>query len=296
MSNQGYPGNRPTGYGGPPPPQGSGYGGPPPPQGSGYGQPPQQGSGYGGRPPPPPSQSGYGGPPPPQGSGFGQGYNQNPGYGQQRPQGYGAQGGFGQQQGYGAAPPPPPRQQQANGPNPQISQQELYFWFQAVDTDRSGALDATELQRALINGDWSPFSIDTVRLMMTMFDRDMSGTIDFQEFAGLWRYIEDWKKCFRTFDRDGSGTIDRSELLGALTAFGFRVSQQVIDILIKKMDMLDGVKNKKGRGDIGFDRFIYACVTVKTLSESFRALDTNNDGWVELNYDSFLMMSITNKI
>ncbi|OLY79691.1 Programmed cell death protein 6 [Smittium mucronatum] len=148
----------------------------------------------------------------------------------------------------------------------------------------------------LVIGDWTPFSIDTVRLMMTMFDRDMSGTIDFQEFAGLWRYIEDWKKCFRTFDRDNSGSIDRSELLSALTAFGFRISQQVVDILVKKIDTLDDVKSKTGRGDIGFDRFIYACVTVKTLSDSFRNLDTNNDGWIELNYDSFLMMSISNKI
>lgn len=48
--------------------------------------------------------------------------------------------------------------------------QQLLTWFKAVDTDGSGQLSADELQRALINGDWSPFNIETVRLMVNMFD------------------------------------------------------------------------------------------------------------------------------
>lgn len=45
-----------------------------------------------------------------------------------------------------------------------------------------------------------------------MFDRDNSGTINFQEFGSLWKYIADWQKTFRTYDRDNSGTIDKNEL------------------------------------------------------------------------------------
>ncbi|KAJ2848177.1 hypothetical protein GGI22_005787, partial [Coemansia erecta] len=86
-------------------------------------------------------------------------------------------------------------------------------------------------------GDWSRFSIDTVRLMIGMFDRDHSGTISFDEFIGLWKYIEEWKGCFRAFDRDNSGTIDRGELHQALSAFGFRISPQVVDSLIRKYDI-----------------------------------------------------------
>jgi len=54
-----------------------------------------------------------------------------------------------------------------------------------------------------------------------MFDRKHSGTIDFQEFQALWKYVTDWQNCFRSFDRDNSGTIDRSELKTALTTFGY---------------------------------------------------------------------------
>ena len=57
-------------------------------------------------------------------------------------------------------------------------------------------------------------------MMIGMFDRDGSATIDFEEFASLWKYIDDWQKCFRSFDKDNSGSIDKNELKLALTTFG----------------------------------------------------------------------------
>ena len=47
-----------------------------------------------------------------------------------------------------------------------------------------------------------------------------------------------------------------------------------------------------GRGapppGISFDRFVRACVVVKQLSEAFRRLDTDRDGWVQISYDQFM--------
>jgi Ca2+-binding EF-hand superfamily protein len=45
-----------------------------------------------------------------------------------------------------------------------------------------------------------------------MFDRDNNGTINFQEFSSLWKYITDWQNTFRNYDRDNSGNIDKNEL------------------------------------------------------------------------------------
>lgn len=45
-----------------------------------------------------------------------------------------------------------------------------------------------------------------------MFDRDNNGTINFHEFAALWKYITDWQNTFRTYDKDNSGHIDKNEL------------------------------------------------------------------------------------
>jgi hypothetical protein len=65
---------------------------------------------------------------------------------------------------------------------------------------------------------------------------DNTGTIDFNEFAGLWKYIEDWKQCFQTFDVDGSGSIDRNEMKHALRTFGYNLSDNFINLLIQKYD------------------------------------------------------------
>jgi hypothetical protein len=39
---------------------------------------------------------------------------------------------------------------------------------------------------------------------------------------------------------------------------------------------------------ITFDRFVRACVVIKQLTESFRRLDTDQDGWIQINYDQFM--------
>jgi Ca2+-binding EF-hand superfamily protein len=104
------------------------------------------------------------------------------------------------------------------------------------NSDRSGHLTTDELQRALVNGDWQPFNIETVRLMMNLFDKDGSGTINFHEFSALWKYIKDWQQCFQSFDRDRSGSIDKQELKQALYQFGYNVSDRLVEQTIKKFD------------------------------------------------------------
>ncbi|XP_067931885.1 programmed cell death protein 6-like isoform X2 [Watersipora subatra] len=179
---------------------------------------------------------------------------------------------YGQQQGYGQPAPPP-----QGDPN--------YLWgvFQRVDTNRSGDITAFELQAALKNGTWQPFNPETVRLMIGMFDKDNSGTINFQEFQSLWKYVTDWQNTFRGYDRDGSGSIDKNELKNALTSFGYRLSDRFYDILVKKFD-------RHGRGSVAFDDFIQCCVVIQTLTNSFQAYDTNRSGWIQIGYEQFLTL------
>ncbi|KAG8701032.1 hypothetical protein FRC08_004316 [Ceratobasidium sp. 394] len=169
----------------------------------------------------------------------------NPGYGQQGGQGgygqQGGQGGYGQQGGHGgygqqrgaggfqAGPPqgPPP------GADPQ-----LWAWFSSVDSDRSNCISAPELQQALVNGDWSPFDLDTVKMLMSIFDTDRSGTIGFNEFSGLWRYIKDWQGVFKHFDRDSSGSIDGNELSQAMSQFGYPLTPQLLNMVQRKYEFI----------------------------------------------------------
>merc|ERR1712020_29847 len=91
--------------------------------------------------------------------------------------------------------------------DPSVSQ-----WFSAVDTDRSGQISAQELQRALVNGNWSHFSEEACRMMIDMYDKNASGSIDVNEFQLLFSAINQWKGVFQGYDKDKSGSIEQSEL------------------------------------------------------------------------------------
>lgn len=101
------------------------------------------------------------------------------------------------------------------------------------------------------------YSLTNVHFILNagMFDRENRGTVSFQDFGALWKYVTDWQNCFRSFDRDNSGNIDRNELKTALSSFGYRLTDGLIDILIRKYDRF-------GRGTILFDDFIQCCVTL----------------------------------
>ncbi|KAJ7724063.1 hypothetical protein DFH07DRAFT_855230 [Mycena maculata] len=184
-----------------------------------------------------------------------------------------------QQQGYQQGPPP--------GGDPQ-----LYQYFSAVDQDRSGSISVTELQSALVNGNWTHFDLDTVKMLMNIFDTDRSGSINFQEFQGLWKYISDWQNVFRHFDRDGSGSIEGQELSQAMKNFGYNLTPSVLTLLERKYASAPASGYGPPPG-ITFDRFVRACVTVKQLSESFQRADADRDGWIQINYEQFMTMTLS---
>ncbi|KZT69007.1 EF-hand [Daedalea quercina L-15889] len=177
------------------------------------------------------------------------------------------------------APPP--------GADPQ-----LWQWFSAVNATHSGGITVHELQNALVNGDWSKFDLDTVKMLMNMFDVDRSGTIGFNEFCGLWRYIQEWQGVFRHFDKDRSGSIEGYELAEALRSFGYNLSPSLLTLIEQKYASapMSGYGPPPG---ITFDRFVRACVVVKSLTESFQRVDTDRDGWVQLSYDEFMKIVLS---
>lgn len=172
---------------------------------------------------------------------------------------------------------------------PMPSREFLWDVFQKVDRDRSGYISADELQVALSNGTWTPFNPETVRLMIGMFDKQNRGTVSFEDFGALWKYVTDWQNCFRSFDRDNSGNIDKFELRTALQTFGYRLSENIIDMMLRKYDRL-------GQGTILFDDFIQLCIMLYTLTSAFRQYDTDQDGIITIHYEQFLSMVFSLKI
>lgn len=177
--------------------------------------------------------------------------------------GYGQQGGYGQ-------PPGPPHQ--------------VVQWFQAVDQDRSGQIDARELQRALVNGNMAQFSEEACRMMIDMFDANHSGTIDVAEFGRLFDYINQWRAAFMGFDRDRSGTIDQGELGQAMHQLGYRLSPALLANITARAD-------PRGRR-MNLDRFIITMVQLKRLTDSFRSRDREGRGQANIAYEDFLGLAM----
>lgn len=89
---------------------------------------------------------------------------------------------------------------------------EVQSWFDTVDKDRSGQINAKELQAALVNGQGKNFSDQACNLMIGMFDKNKKGTIDVYEFQQLYSYINQWITVYKSFDRDQSGNMEKQEL------------------------------------------------------------------------------------
>ncbi|KAG9312249.1 hypothetical protein JVU11DRAFT_7551 [Chiua virens] len=166
---------------------------------------------------------------------------------------------------------------------------QLWKWFHGVNADRSGEITVVELQRALDNGDWTPFDLDTIKLLMQLFDTDRTGFIGFKQvrvFRGFGGISRTGKMRFDIL----IGTIrdDRwGELRDALAHFGYRLAPRLIELIARKYasPLSYGPNAPPG---ITFDRFVRACVVVKQITESFKRHDTNSDGWIQIDYDGFL--------
>ncbi|EMC95316.1 hypothetical protein BAUCODRAFT_72802 [Baudoinia panamericana UAMH 10762] len=263
-----YGGGRP-----PPPSQGQGYGsqgGPPqspryensqgPRYGNNQAAPPPRNT-YGLTSPPPPANYGYG--PPPQGH-----HNRPPIPDHQRPP---------------TTAPPPPRDGN--------DRDALWPIFLQVDKDRSGQLSEEELRRALVNGDYTAFDPHTIKMMIRMFDTDRSGTINFDEFCGLWGFLAAWRALFDRFDVDRSGNISLREFEDALVAFGYRLSPQFVGLLFSTY----AKSHSRGRGDererqgvLSFDLFVQACISLKRMTDVFKKYDSDRDGYITLSFEEFL--------
>ncbi|KAJ3640146.1 hypothetical protein Zmor_003462 [Zophobas morio] len=186
-------------------------------------------------------------------------------------QNYGGYGGYAP----GAAPGMGP-----TGVSPDVQQ-----WFNTVDKDRSGQINWEELQGALINGQGKNFSESACKLMIGMFDRDKTGTIDVNEFQQLFTYINQWLAVFKNYDRDQSGHIEESELAQALQQMGFKFSPEFIKFLIAKSDL-------QHHKQISVDQFIVLCVQIQRFTEAFRVRDKELKGVITIAFEDFLSVAI----
>jgi len=170
---------------------------------------------------------------------------------------------------------------------PQAGMQDpLYGYFQQV-AGQDGQIDSQELQRCLtsagIAGYYQPFSLETCRLMICMLDRDYSGKMGFNEFKELWTALNSWKGTFATYDRDRSGTIEPHEIHAAINSWGYNLTPQALNIIVKRYS---------DSGRIKFDDFVSCAIRLRLLTDHFRRRDTSQTGNAQFGYDDFIQVTM----
>ncbi|GAB4843891.1 hypothetical protein Ancab_013855 [Ancistrocladus abbreviatus] len=165
---------------------------------------------------------------------------------------------------------------------PPGTDQKVIDCFNRIDKDRNGLLCDKELQSALSSFSQS-FSMRTVHLLMYIFTSTNTRVIGPKEFVPLMSSLQSWKATFQRFDRNRNGSIDASELKEALYSLGFAVPVVIVNLLVAKFDK-SGVKCS-----IQFDNFIECCLTIKGLTEKFKAKDCSATGTATFTYEEFLL-------
>ena len=77
-------------------------------------------------------------------------------------------------------------------------------------------------------------------MMINMFDSNLTGTIDVNEFGKLFQYINQWKAMFEGYDRDRSGQIDQGEFTQALQQMGYRLCTILFNTPLKCVTLFPG--------------------------------------------------------
>ncbi|KAJ6937530.1 sorcin [Populus alba x Populus x berolinensis] len=76
----------------------------------------------------------------------------------------------------------------------------LREWFERVDSEKTGNITATQLKSALAVGNLE-FPLSVVQQMIRMYDSDRNGTMSFDEFVGLNKFLLKVQQAFSDLQR-----------------------------------------------------------------------------------------------
>lgn len=176
------------------------------------------------------------------------------------------------------------QQQRASTDPAQILERQLRELFDRVDRDHDGGLTEDELATALINNDGTQFRSSTVRLMIRLFDKDGSGTIEFKEFFHLWNYILHWRKTFQRYDINSNQRISFGEYQAALESFGYRLPTDIVLFIFQRF----GDFNSNKPMSLRFDMFVESLVWLLRCTNIFKKFDTQGNGIATISFQDFV--------
>ncbi|XP_052475647.1 calpain-3-like isoform X1 [Carassius gibelio] len=128
------------------------------------------------------------------------------------------------------------------------------------------------------------FSRENCRSMIALMDMDGKGRLNLQEFRHLWNKIKQWQGIFKSYDFDHTGTISSYEMRNAINDAGFRLNNQLYDIIT--------MRYANESMNIDFDSFVSCLVRLEGMFRAFQAFDQGGDGTIRLNVLEWLQLTM----
>uniref|UniRef100_A0A671LUH7 Calpain-2 catalytic subunit n=1 Tax=Sinocyclocheilus anshuiensis TaxID=1608454 RepID=A0A671LUH7_9TELE len=132
------------------------------------------------------------------------------------------------------------------------------------------------------------FSLDTCRNMVNLLDKDGSGKLGMVEFKILWTKIEVYLDVFCKNDKDKSGTMSSMEMREAIVKAGqilcFSLNNTLHQIMVARYSDTNLT--------IDFDNFVGCIVRLESMFKTFKMLDKDKTGTIELNFFEWLNFSM----
>ncbi|KAF8058936.1 CPK9 [Scenedesmus sp. PABB004] len=117
----------------------------------------------------------------------------------------------------------------------------------------------------LLAGDGFELTEVEIRMLLSQFDTDGSGSIDFHEWLGAmldWRRVQADKRwpgwlaaVFGSLDADGDGRISTAELLAVLPTANYDLSEEAPYALADAVPAVLRIADADGDGQLSFDEF-----------------------------------------
>lgn len=156
------------------------------------------------------------------------------------------------------------------------------MWFRSVDVDNSGSINSAELKRALEAGNLH-FPQTVVEQMTKMYDKDYSGTMSFDEFVSLHKFLSSVQDTFSRNSRS-RGVLSLQEMYPALQQAGYKLDQPSFFTVCRSFD-------KGNLGDFRLDEFMSICIFLQSAQNLFTAFDSQRKGSVTLDFNQFIYCS-----
>ncbi|XP_021832912.1 sorcin-like isoform X1 [Prunus avium] len=163
----------------------------------------------------------------------------------------------------------------------------LREWFARVDSSNTGNITAPQLKNALAVGNLD-FPISVVQQMIRMYDFDRNGTMSFEEFVALNKFLLKVQQAFSDRER-GRGYIVPDDVHEALVKIGFSLDSPAFYTVCESFD-------QKKKGMFRLDDFISLCIFLQSARNLFNSFDTAKQGRVTLDLNQFVFCTANCRI